>query len=97
MGSVAGINTDVDLDLFYGSREDLLGLGVPIPWPGYVMSQDNPANVAEDVKRVQKRLSVEQTGVYGPTTAESVRAFQEAAGIGQTAQVGEQTWNALFN
>jgi peptidoglycan hydrolase-like protein with peptidoglycan-binding domain len=51
----------------------------------------------EDVKRVQKRLSVEQTGVYGPTTAESVRAFQEAAGIGQTAQVGEQTWNALFN
>jgi len=96
-GTVPGISSSVDLNLFWGTREELAAIGVPTPWPGYVMEYGGAQNVASDVKRVQKRLSVEQTGVYGMTTACTVMAFQRENGIGQTAQVGEQTWNALFN
>jgi lysozyme len=37
-GRLAGIDTDVDLDLFWGSRSDLAALGEPMTkksWPGY--------------------------------------------------------------
>ena len=66
------------------------------PWPGYIMQVDGASNVPDDVILVQSKLGVWQTGVYGPTTAETVSKYQKSKGIGQTAQVGEQTWTSLF-
>ena len=36
-------------------------------------------------------------GVYGPSTAQSVRAFQESEGLPETGVVDETTWNALYS
>ena len=95
-GRVSGIGTDVDLDLFWGSREELQALGLPVPYPGYVLCYQGSQNREEDVKRVQKRLGVQETGVYGMTTACTVFTFQGRNGIGQTGEVGSETWGALF-
>jgi hypothetical protein len=65
-------------------------------WPGYNLYRDNPANVPKDVGDVQDVLSVQRTEVYGPTTEQCVLDFQREHGIGQTGQVGNQTWDALF-
>lgn len=70
---------------------------MPRPWPGYVMQVDGPDNVVDDVKLVQSKIGVWQEGIYGQTTAENVSKYQRANGIGPTAQVGQQTWDSLFN
>jgi chitosanase len=54
------------------------------------------ANRPDDVRAVQERLGVQQTGAFGPTTEEAVKRFQGRLGIQQTGAVGEQTWTALF-
>jgi len=67
------------------------------PYPGYVLSKGNPANVPSDVGDVQDVLSVQRTQVFGDTTEQCVTQFQRANQIGQTGQVGSQTWDMLFN
>jgi peptidoglycan hydrolase-like protein with peptidoglycan-binding domain len=67
------------------------------PYPGYVLYRDNPTNVPADVGDVQDVLSVQRTEVYGPTTEQCVLDFQRQNSIGQTGEVGNQTWDALFN
>src|SRR5262249_10037078 len=93
-GAVSGIGTPANLDRFWGSREELAALGMPVPWPGYIMEYQGADNVPDDVKRVQKRLSVQETGEYGITTACTVYAWQGQNGIEQNGMVGETTWNA---
>lgn len=66
-------------------------------WPGYVLYQNNPQNVPNDVGDVQDILSVERTEVYGPTTEQCVTQYQRSHGIGQTGQVGQETWTSLFS
>ena len=36
-------------------------------------------------------------GIYGPATAEAVRAFQQSVGLPQTGIVDETTWNAIYS
>jgi hypothetical protein len=67
------------------------------PYPGTVITIGAATNNSEDVVAIQKVIFVQQTGVYGETTAEYVGKFQASQGIQTTAEVGEQTWNALFS
>ena len=41
--------------------------------------------------------SVIPDGIYGPQTAASVRAFQQAAGLPVTGKVNEATWSSIIN
>ncbi len=41
--------------------------------------------------------SVNIDGIYGPATANAVRAFQQSVGLPQTGIVDESTWNAIFS
>ena len=41
--------------------------------------------------------SVVPDGIYGPQTAASVRAFQQAAGLPVTGKVNEATWSSIIN
>jgi peptidoglycan hydrolase-like protein with peptidoglycan-binding domain len=49
----------------------------------------------EDVKMVQRKLGVEQAGVFGPQTEAAVRAFQRDRGMVPDGIVGPKTWAAL--
>ena len=74
-------------------------------YPGYILSEGLENN---DVKRLQTLLqsisavnpsipNVEINGVYDPTTAASVSAFQEFFGIPVTGTVGAATWSLIAN
>jgi peptidoglycan hydrolase-like protein with peptidoglycan-binding domain len=54
------------------------------------------AGEALHVKKIQKRLSVSQTGYYGVITTGKVRAWQLWKGIKPTGAVGKATWDKLF-
>lgn len=50
----------------------------------------------EDVKKLQRALSCQPDGIFGPVTEEAVRAFQKDHGLGVDGLVGEKTWSKLF-
>lgn len=50
---------------------------------------------ADNVRLIQRRLRVAQTGRYGRYTALRVRAFQVWKRLGVTGEVGPQTWRAM--
>ena len=64
-----------------------------IPYPGTILQS---GSVGDNVILIQKRLGVQQTGVFGPTTEETVSAFQKSVGLEADGEVGPNTWNALF-
>lgn len=39
---------------------------------------------------------VNPDGIYGPETAAAVRAFQDEAGLPETGEVDNATWNAIY-
>lgn len=41
--------------------------------------------------------AISADGIYGESTAQSVRAFQQSAGLPQTGIVDETTWNAIYS
>ena len=41
--------------------------------------------------------TVNMDGIFGPATAEAVRAFQQSVGLPQTGIVDETTWNAIYS
>jgi len=47
------------------------------------------------IKRIQRKLGVEQAGVFGPKTQAAVKAWQKKRGITPTGRVGPFTWNKL--
>jgi peptidoglycan hydrolase-like protein with peptidoglycan-binding domain len=49
----------------------------------------------DDVRQVQRKLGVEQAGVFGPKTEAALRAFQRARGMVADGIVGPKTWIAL--
>jgi hypothetical protein len=51
---------------------------------------------AERVKRIQRRVSVGQTGRYGPVTELAVKAWQKWKGLPVTGRVGQTTWDVMF-
>lgn len=56
-----------------------------------------PGMEGEAVKELQRRVGVQPTGVYGPTTQAAVQAFQDRQGLAANppGAVGATTWNAL--
>lgn len=63
-----------------------------LKFPGTILQVGSQGDV---VKMVQRMLSVSQTGVYGETTAQKVKEFQQANSIANNGMVGPQTWTAL--
>ena len=49
----------------------------------------------EEVKALQRRLSLLADGIFGPLTEEAVREFQRRYGLTVDGIVGVQTWQAL--
>lgn len=41
--------------------------------------------------------SISADGIYGESTAQSVRAFQQSVGLPQTGIIDETTWNAIYS
>jgi peptidoglycan hydrolase-like protein with peptidoglycan-binding domain len=50
---------------------------------------------SELVRLVQRKLRVEQAGVFGPKTEAAVRVFQRERGMVADGIVGPKTWVAL--
>ncbi|MGL4875266.1 MAG: N-acetylmuramoyl-L-alanine amidase [Clostridium sp.] len=73
--------------------------------PGYsrILKVTNPLMYGEDVKAVQNKLNAlgynagVADGYYGNGTADAVRRFQSKKGLSADGEVGQMTWEALFN
>ena len=52
-------------------------------------------STGEDVRKVQKALSLEQDGKFGPQTKAAVEAYQNNRNLVADGIVGEKTWNAM--
>jgi len=52
-------------------------------------------STGDDVKALQKRLSIEVDGMFGPKTDKAVRSFQKSAGLIVDGKVGPYTWAKL--
>lgn len=50
----------------------------------------------EEVKRIQARLGVDQTGRFGPKTEAAVRAWQAANGFTANGIVNKAVWDKMF-
>lgn len=48
-----------------------------------------------NVVELQKMLNIQQTGLFGPTTQQTVIKFQEQHGLTADGVVGKHTWQAL--
>lgn len=66
-------------------------------WSGDVLRQGDRGAQVQDLQSElsNKGYSLSIDGVYGPVTAQQVRAFQRDAGIGVDGIAGPQTYNAL--
>lgn len=79
--------------------------GIPISWPGYELtigtSGDKVRHVQEQLDTIATVYSaiprIAQDGIYGPGTAEAVRAFQSIFGLPQTGVIDFATWNRISN
>ncbi|HCQ89106.1 MULTISPECIES: peptidoglycan-binding protein [unclassified Clostridium] len=94
---------------FYGSDIDLVRAervaGSPQSYPGYTLGI---GSTGEPVRVIQTQLNriaqnyplipkVAVDGVYGPTTAESVKVFQRIFNLPQTGTVDYATWYQISN
>lgn len=55
----------------------------------------NTGSQGEDVKKVQRHLNMQETGMYCAKTKEQVKAWQLAHGLSPDGIVGENTWRKL--
>lgn len=79
--------------------------GVPASYPGYTLSQGSSG---EKVRQMQQQLNriaqnypaiptITADGIYGPRTAEAVKAFQKIFNLPQTGTVDYPTWYSISN
>jgi peptidoglycan hydrolase-like protein with peptidoglycan-binding domain len=100
-----GPQTGAAVAAFQASR----GLGAdgevgPQTWPQLII-QVQQGSTGDAVRAVQSQIhgrgdgagQVAVDGVFGPVTAEAVRAFQTLLGLSVDGIVGPQTWNHLVN
>ena len=79
--------------------------GIPASWPGYNlelgMTGDKVRQLQQQLARISKTYtaipSVRVDGVYGPSTQEAVRVFQQVFGLPQTGIVDYNTWYEISN
>ena len=85
-------------DMYINSADAISG--VPSSWPGYTLTIGSSS---EKVRQLQEQLNriaqnypaipkLNADGVYGPSTAESVRIFQRVFDLPQTGTVDFATW-----
>ena len=53
-------------------------------------------STGDAVAQVQRRVGVEDDGIFGPITERAVRRFQAAHGLAATGVVDAATWSAIF-
>ncbi len=85
-------------DMYINSTEQISG--IPSSWPGYnltngvsgqkVMQLQEQLNTIGDV--YSRIPQIQEDGIYGPATAQAVRAFQSVFGLPQTGIVDFRTW-----
>lgn len=79
--------------------------GVPSSWPGYNLTIGSSG---EKVRQIQQQLNriaenypaipqIAADGIYGPLTANAVRAFQSIFNIPPTGVVDYPTWYEISN
>lgn len=79
--------------------------GVPSSWPGYNLTI---GSTGEKVRQIQNQLNriarnypaipaIAADGIYGPATAEAVRAFQRIFNLPQSGIVDYPTWYSISN
>lgn len=79
--------------------------GVPSSWPGYNLtigsSGDKVRQMQEQLNRIAENYpaipKIAVDGIYGPNTAEAVRAFQNIFNIPATGVVDYPTWYEISN
>ncbi|WP_082023956.1 peptidoglycan-binding domain-containing protein [Clostridium polynesiense] len=89
---------------FYGTNLELRRApeveGIPISYPGTVLSIGSRGNDVRNIQTYLNRISqnyplipkVAVDGVYGPATANSVKVFQQVFGLPETGNVDYATW-----
>lgn len=53
-------------------------------------------DVGAAVAEIQRRLTVDDDGIFGPITQHAVADFQDRSGLPRTGEVDATTWQALF-
>ena len=79
--------------------------GIPASWPGYNLSLgatgDKVRQLQQQLARIAKTYpaipSIRVDGVYGPSTQQAVRTFQQVFGLPQTGVVDYNTWYEISN
>ncbi|HEY4303764.1 MAG TPA: peptidoglycan-binding domain-containing protein [Gemmatimonadaceae bacterium] len=93
---------DFDMNVFRGAVSDLLE--VHVTTPKVIPAAEHGPNgrptlrrgmQQELVKNIQRKLNVEQTGLFGPKTEAAVREIQRKNGIVPDGIVGPKTWAAI--
>lgn len=89
---------------FYGNNLELRRApevsGIPVSYPGTVLSVGSRGNPVRDIQTYLNRISqnyplipkLAVDGVYGPATENSVKVFQQVFGLPQTGKVDYATW-----
>lgn len=85
-------------NMYINTAEEISG--VPSSWPGYTLSQGSSGDKVRQMQEQLNRIAQVYTaipniavdGIYGPATAEAVRAFQKIFGLSQTGTVDYSTW-----
>ena len=99
-----GYNYEDILRYFYGDNivfaEAQIVSGVPISFPGTTLEVGSEGNYVRTIQNQLNAISrsypaipkVAEDGIYGQSTAESVRTFQQVFGLPQTGVVDFKTW-----
>ena len=74
--------------------------GVPVSFPGTTLEVGSEGNYVRTIQNQLNAISrsypaiprVAEDGIYGQSTAESVRTFQQVFGLPQTGVVDFKTW-----
>jgi hypothetical protein len=91
-----------DMNLFRAAVANLLDVTVTTPKvipavePGPLKRPTLRRGMQNDtVKIIQRKLNVDQTGLFGPKTEAAIRELQRARGMVPDGIVGPKTWSAL--
>lgn len=90
-------------DMYINTAEQISG--IPASWPGYDLSIGSSGTKVRQIQEQLDRIAQSYTaipritadGVYGPATAEAVRAFQQIFNLPVTGVVDYPTWYDISN
>ncbi len=101
-GTVPGVSSDCDQNVFNGTLVELAALAAIPPFPGRSLRYPHtPTYTGDDVKQWQARMaelgySITVDGIYGSASSDVCRRFQTARSLSVDGVVGPKTWAATF-